>query len=202
MCWSLPQILVVTIFKIAPCSIFRPFGSANLGKLVFSTAGARHRVIHGVERFAKPFKPGQPLREGAHELRVGRTPAGPTASGEGITQHSCAARELLWRTHDHHRDVRALASAPRTTALHATNREKFAATRHGMPQFPAAAPSLRPTPECAPSVVSNASKPHLAADRHRQRQPMQRQFGQIASRPAFATAGRDCATFSRKQKYP
>ena len=66
---------------------------------------------------------------------------------------------VLRRAHDHHRDLRALASAPRTTALHATNREKFAVTRHGLTQFPAAAPSLRPTPEFVPSVVSDASKP-------------------------------------------
>ena len=33
---------------------------------------------------------------------------------------------MLRGTHDHHRDVRALASAPRTTALHFTNREKLA----------------------------------------------------------------------------
>ena len=69
---------------------------------------------------------------------------------------------LRW-THDHHRDVRTLASAPRTTALHSTNRGKSAVTRHRPPQFPAAAPSLRPTPEAAPSVVSDAPKPPLAS---------------------------------------
>jgi hypothetical protein len=58
---------------------------------------------------------------------------------------------------------------------------------------------LRPTLESAPSVVSDASKPHLAGDPHRQCHPMQRQFARIASRP---TAGRDFAALSRKQKYP
>jgi hypothetical protein len=86
--------------------------------------------------------------------------------------------------------------------MHFTNRETFAVTRHGMPQLPAAAPSLQPTPECVPALVSNVSKPHLAADPHQQRQPMQRQFGQSASRPTPPTAGRDRATLSRKQKYP
>ena len=43
-----------------------------------------------------------------------------------------------------------------------TNREKFAVTRHGLPQFPAAAPPLRPTPEFAPSVVSDASQRSLS----------------------------------------
>src|ERR1700722_17963839 len=100
---------------------------------------------------------------------------------------------MLWRTHDHHRDVRALASAPRTTALHATNRENFAVTRHGLPQFPTAAPSLRPTIEFAPSVVSDAQKPALAGNPHRHTHPIQRHFGQIASRPMLPTAGRDCA---------
>jgi hypothetical protein len=52
---------------------------------------------------------------------------------------------------------------PRTTALHSTNREKFAVTRHGLPQFPAAAPSLRPAIKFAPSVVSDAPKPLLPA---------------------------------------
>src|SRR5271170_5619691 len=108
---------------------------------------------------------------------------------------------LRW-PHDHHRDIRALASAPRTTALHAANRETFAMTRHGLPELPAAPPSLRPTPEFAPSVVNDTSKPPLAADPHRQRHPMQQRFRQIASRPAFPTAGRDLATLSRKQKYP
>jgi hypothetical protein len=69
---------------------------------------------------------------------------------------------MLRGTHDHHRNVRAPASAPRTTALHAANRETFAVTRHGLPEVPAVAPSLRPTIEFAPSVVSDASKPPLA----------------------------------------
>ena len=68
---------------------------------------------------------------------------------------------LRW-THDHHRDLRALESAPRATALHSTNRETFAVTRHGLPQFPPAAPPLRPTLEFAPSVVSDAPKLPLA----------------------------------------
>ena len=74
---------------------------------------------------------------------------------------------MLWWTHDHHRDVRALASAPCTTALHSTIPEKFAVTRHGLPQFPPAAPLLRPTPEFAPSVVSDLATPPLASDLHR-----------------------------------
>src|SRR5579863_4189941 len=113
-----------------------------------------------------------------------------------------SAVPMLRRTHDHHRDVRALASAPRTTPLHATNREEFAVTRHGLPQFPPAAPLLRQTPEFAPSVASDLAKPPLASDLHWQRRPMQRQLRQIASPPAPATVGRDFATLSRKQKYP
>ncbi|HEY6456054.1 MAG TPA: hypothetical protein VIY90_12330 [Steroidobacteraceae bacterium] len=83
-----------------------------------------------------------------------------------------------------------------------TNREKFAVTRHGPPQFPAAASSLRPTIEFAPSVVSDAPKPPLASDPHRQRHQIQRQFRQIASRPTLLTARRNCASLNRKQKYP
>jgi hypothetical protein len=106
---------------------------------------------------------------------------------------------MLRGTHDHHRHVRALASAPRTTALHSINPEKLAVTRHGLPQFPAAVPALRPTIELAPSALSDAPKPPLASGSHRQRHPIQQQSGQIALRP---TADRDCATLSRKQKYP
>jgi len=109
---------------------------------------------------------------------------------------------MLWGTHGHHRDVRALASAPRTTALHFTNRENFTVTRHGMPQFPAAARPLRPTLEFAPTVVSDASKLPLAGNSHRHTHPILRHFRQIASRPTLPTAGRVCDTLSRKQKYP
>ena len=83
---------------------------------------------------------------------------------------------------------------PRTTALHATNREKFAVTRHGPPQFTAAAPSLRSM--IAPSFVSDAPKHPLASDPHRQRHQIQRQLGQITSR---STVGRDFATLSRNR---
>ena len=93
---------------------------------------------------------------------------------------------MLWGTHDHHRDVRALASAPHTTAPHSTNREKFAVTGHSPQQFTAAASSLQPTIEFAPTV-SDAPKPPLASGPHRQRPQIQRQVGQIASRPAPAT---------------
>ena len=136
----------------------------------------------------------------ARELLAVAPPPDDDAAGRAARCPS-AVSMLRW-THDHHRDVRALASAPRTAAPHSTNREKFAVTRHGPPQFPAAAPSLRPTIEFAPSVVSDAPKPPLASDPHRQRHQIQRQFGQIASRPALPTAGRDFATLSRKQKYP
>jgi transposase len=71
------------------------------------------------------------------------------ANGPAITA-ACRQFVAMCRRLDHHRDVRALASAQGTTALHSTNREKFAVTRHGLPQFPAAAPSLRPTIEFAP----------------------------------------------------
>jgi hypothetical protein len=106
---------------------------------------------------------------------------------------------MLWGAHDHHRDVRALASAPRTTALHYANRENFAVTRHGLTQFPPAAPPLRPTPEFVQSLVSDASKLPLANDSHRQRHQIQRHFGQIASCPTLPTVGRDFVTLSRKQ---
>ena len=132
--------------------------------------------------------------------------AKPASGGETIpSRPRCAchtALPMLRWPHDHHRDIRALASAPRTTALHAANRETFAVTRHGLPQFPAAVPSLRSTIEFAPSVVSDAQKPPLVSDAHRQRHPIHRQFSQIASRPALPTADRDFATLSRKQKYP
>ena len=109
---------------------------------------------------------------------------------------------MLWWAHDHHRDVRALASAPRTTALHYANRKNFAVTRHGLTQFPTAAPPLRPTSEFVQSLVSDASKLPPASDSHRQRHQIQRQFGQIASCPTLPTVGRDFVTLSRKQKYP
>src|SRR5271170_7621974 len=109
---------------------------------------------------------------------------------------------MLRRTHDHHRDIRALASAPRTTALHAANRETFAVTRHGLPELPAVAPSLRQTIEFAPSVVSDAPKPPLAGDPRRQGRPIRQRRGRIASRPTPATAGHDLVRLSRKPKYP
>jgi hypothetical protein len=75
-------------------------------------------------------------------------------------------------------------------------------TRHGLPEPSAVAPSLRPIIEFAPSVVSDASKPPLAANPHRQRHSMQRPPRQIASHSASTNAGRDLTTLSRKQKYP
>ena len=109
---------------------------------------------------------------------------------------------MLWWAHDHHRDVRALASAPRTTALHYANRENFAVTRHGLTQFPPAAPPLRPTPEFVPPLVSDASKLLLAVIPTGNAIRSQQQFGQTASRPTLPTVGRDFVTLSRKQKYP
>src|SRR5690348_15362974 len=76
---------------------------------------------------------------------------------------------LRW-THDHHRDVRALAAASRTTTLHSTNREKLAVTWHGSSQFPTAAPPLRPTLQCASSLASNVA-PLPRADNARRHYP-------------------------------
>ena len=109
---------------------------------------------------------------------------------------------MLRGTHDHHRDIPALASAPCTTALHSTNPEKFAVTWHGLHQFPPAAPLLRPTLQFASSLVSNVAKLPLAGNPHWHRRQIQRQFGHIASRPAAPTADRDFDTLSQKQKYP
>jgi hypothetical protein len=75
-------------------------------------------------------------------------------------------------------------------------------TRHGLSQFPPAAPLLRPTLKCASSLVSNAAKLPRVGNPHRQRHQIQRQFGHIASRPVVPTADRDLDTLSRKQKYP
>ena len=106
---------------------------------------------------------------------------------------------MLWRTHDHHRDVRGLASAPRTTAPHSTNRKKFAVTRHRLLQLPPAGPPLRPTLECAPSIVSNATKLSCAGNPYRHSHRSPRQFRQIASPPAATSAGRDCAKLGRNR---
>src|ERR1700753_991304 len=103
---------------------------------------------------------------------------------------------MLRRTHGHHRDVRALASAPRATSLRLTNRETFTVTRHGLTQFPSATPSLRPTIECASSLVSNAAKLSRAGNAHRHSHLIPRQFKPIGSRPAAPSAGRDAATLS------
>ena len=108
---------------------------------------------------------------------------------------------LRW-THDHHRDIRALASAPCTTALSSIDPAKFAVTEHGLPRFVPAAPLLRLTLEFASSLVSNATKLALARNLHRQRHQTQLQFEHIALRPAAPTANRDFATLNRKHKYP
>ena len=62
---------------------------------------------------------------------------------------------MLWRTHDHHRDVRALASAPRTTALHSTNREKSAvSSRLQHPHCDQRSSSRHPSSATPPSPIS------------------------------------------------
>jgi hypothetical protein len=108
---------------------------------------------------------------------------------------------MLRGTHDHHRDIPALASAPCTTALHSTNPEKFAVTWHGLHQFPPAAPLLRPTLQFASSLVSNVAKLPLAGNPHwHASDPATIRAHRITSRGA--TADRDFDTLSRKQKYP
>ena len=75
-------------------------------------------------------------------------------------------------------------------------------TRHGLPQFPPAAPPLRPTPEFVSSVVNSAANLPHNDNPHQHSHLIQRQGGQIPSHPAAPTAGRDFATLGSKQKYP
>jgi hypothetical protein len=59
------------------------------------------------------------------------------------TTRLAATLSLLWRTHDHHRDLRAMEATPRATSRARINREHPVVTRHGLRSPLPATPPLR-----------------------------------------------------------
>jgi hypothetical protein len=71
----------------------------------------------------------------------------PGACRTARTTRLAATLSLLWRTHDHHRDLRAMEPTPRATSRARINRAHPVVTRHGVhvpdaatPKFAAKAP--------------------------------------------------------------
>jgi hypothetical protein len=82
-----------------------------------------------------------------------RTACRGTAAGacrSGRTPRLAPALSLLWRAHDHHRDLRALEATPRATSRTRTNREHSVVTRHGLRSPHAATLSFRRMPPSTP----------------------------------------------------
>ena len=80
----------------------------------------------------------------ARELLAVAPPPEPVEVPEPLDL--AAALSLLWRTHDHHRDLRAMDATPRATFRDRTNRERPVVTRHGLRSPHAATPPLRRMP--------------------------------------------------------
>jgi hypothetical protein len=70
-----------------------------------------------------------------------RAPA--RACGIARATRSPPALSLLWRTHDHHRDLREMEATSRATSRTRINREHPVVTRHGLRSPHAAKPPLR-----------------------------------------------------------
>ena len=97
---------------------------------------------------------------------------------------SVATLSLLWRTHDHHRDLRAMATTPRPASRACINREHPVVTRHGLRSPHTATPSLlrMPTHTLFTNVsanvldISRGQIPILASPGEKSRSPSSGRF--------------------------
>jgi hypothetical protein len=108
---------------------------------------------HPALRFARQFRP-----QGQYRASP-RTACRGTAAGACRTARTtrlAPSLSLLRRTHDHHRDLRAMVPTTRTTSHDRTNREQSVVTRHGLHTPDAATPpSWRMLP-AAPFITVGA----------------------------------------------
>ncbi len=106
-----------------------------------------------------------------------------------------AALSLLWRAHDHRRDLRAMEATPRATSRARTNREHFVVTRHGLRSPHAATPLLRRMPPGTPFTkisanvlnISRCQIPILASPGGKSHSPSSRRFQRPAGSAVTTT---------------
>ena len=111
--------------------------------------------------------PHSPLRLARQFRTQGQYGASPRTAGRGTaagarriarTTRLAPALPLLRRTHDHHRDLRAMAATTRTTSRASINRDHPVVTRHGLRSSQAATPLLRRMPPGAPFAKISATE--------------------------------------------
>src|SRR4029077_18726471 len=92
-----------------------------------------------------PLRLARQFRTQGHSCACPRTACRGTARTcrRARTTQLAAILSLLWRTHDHHRDLRAMEPPPRATSRARINREHPVVTRHGLRSPLAATPPLR-----------------------------------------------------------
>ena len=139
-----------------------------------------------------------PALRRARELLAVAPP--PQACRSARTTRLAATLSLLWRAHDHHRDLRAMEATTRATARARINRGHPVVTRHGLRSPHAATPPLRRMPPGTPFTkisanvldISRGQIPILASTSAKYHSPSSRQ------RQRQRRAG--CATISTEQK--
>lgn len=85
------------------------------------------------------------------------------------TARPSSAMPMLWRAHDHHRDLCPLVPAPRAASASGPRPGEHAMIRHGSPCSMAAIKASRPMEICAPTspVRSKLRLLHAGSGRHR-----------------------------------
>ena len=147
---------------------------------------------HPALRLARQFRP------------QGQYCACPRTACRGTAARACrrarttrlaATLSLLWRAHDHHRDLRTMAATPRATSRARINREHHVVTRHGLRSPHAATPPLRRTPPGTPFSkisanvldISRDQIPILASPGQKSHSPTSRRFQRPNGSAVIAT---------------
>ena len=118
------------------------------------------------------------------------------------TTRLAAALSLLRRTHDHHRDLRAMEATPRATSHARINREHPVVNRHGLRSPHAATPPLRRTPPGTPFTKISANVLDISRGRFPIHAPPGEKSHSPSSRRFLPPTGSAVTTTKQNSKSP